>query len=68
MLLAGSVAFGCEISKRRDRAAVVAAGRAEDGRVLVDLGPFYDHPRAVVARISKLVIDHDPVCVVVDPR
>ena len=29
---------------------------------------WYDHPRSVVVRISKLVIDHDPVCVVVDPR
>jgi hypothetical protein len=63
-----AVAFACEISERRDKAAVVAAGREVDGtRLVVDL-VWYDHPRSVVVRISKLVIDHDPVCVVVDPR
>jgi len=62
------VGFACEISERRDRAAVVAAGReVGGGRLVVDL-VWYDHPRSVVVRISKLVIDHDPVCVVVDPR
>lgn len=47
---------------------MVAAGRGENGRLLVDLAPFYDHPRSVVARLSKLVVSHDPIAVVVDPR
>ena len=66
--MSGEVAFGCEISERRDKAAVVATGREKDGtRLVVDL-VWYDHPRSVVAKLAKLVIDHDPVCVVVDPR
>jgi hypothetical protein len=67
--LAGEVAFGCHISEDRKHAAVVAAGRDDvTGKILVDLGPFYDHPRSVVVRLSKLVIDHDPVAVVVNPK
>jgi hypothetical protein len=67
--LAGEVAFGAEISEDRKRAAVVAAGRdGETGRVLVDLAPFYDHPRGVVAKLAALCEAHDPVAVVVDPR
>ena len=66
--MSGEVAFACEISEDRKHAAVVASGREKDGpRLVVDL-VWYDHPRNVVVRISKLVIDHDPVAVVVDPR
>jgi hypothetical protein len=74
--VSGEVAFACEISeqcschrgKGRQHAAVVAAGRTEDGRILVDLAPFYGHPRDAVARIAELYLTHDPVAVVVDPR
>ena len=66
--MSGEVTLACEISEDRKHASVVAAGREKDGpRVVVDL-VWYDHPRSVVARISKLVIDHDPVAVVIDPR
>jgi len=66
--VSGEVAFAAEISEDRKHCAVVAAGRAEDGRVLVDLAPYYGHPRDVVARLSDLWAAHDPVAVVVDPR
>lgn len=66
--MSGEVAFAAEISEDRKHCAVVAAGRAEDGRVLVDLAPFYGHPRDAVARIGELYVKHDPVAVVVDPR
>ena len=66
--MSGEVAFAAEISEDRKHCAVVAAGRAEDGRVLVDLAPFYGHPRDAVARLSDLWAAHDPVAVVVDPR
>ena len=67
--LPGEVAFGCHISEDRKHAAVVAAGRdGQTGKILVDLGPFYDHPRSVVVRLAKLVIDHDPVAVCVNPK
>lgn len=63
------VAFGCEISEDRKHAAVVGAGRSESsGRIVVDLAPFYDHPRGVVARLGELYGKHDPVAVVVDGR
>ena len=66
--MSGEVTLACELSEDRKHASVVAAGREKDGpRVVVDL-VWYDHPRAVVARIAKLVIDHDPVATVVDPR
>lgn len=66
--MSGEVCFAAEISEDRKHAAVVAAGRERDGeRLVVDL-VWYDHPRSVVVRISKLVIDHDPVTVVIDPR
>ena len=66
--MSGEVAFACEISERRDRAAVVAAGREQDGsRLVVDLA-WYDHPRGAVLRLSDLCLRHDPVCVVIDPR
>ena len=69
MRLAAEVAFGCHISEDRKHAAVAAAGRDSlTGKILVDLAPFYDHPRSVVARLSALVADHDPVAVVVNPK
>lgn len=66
--MSSEVAFGCEISEDRKHAAVVGAGRSESGRIVVDLAPFYDHPRGVVARISELYGRHDPVAVVVDGK
>ena len=52
--MTGEVAFAAEISEDRKHCAVVAAGRAEDGRILVDLSPFYGHPRDAVPRIAGL--------------
>lgn len=74
--MSGEVAFACEISeqchchggKGRQHAAIVAAGRAEDGRILVDLSPFYGHPQGVAVRLAELWAKHDPVAVVIDPR
>jgi len=66
--VSGEVAFAAEISEDRKHCAVVAAGRAEDGRVLVDLAPFYGHPRDAVGKLTALYAKHDPVAVVVDPR
>lgn len=66
--MSGEVAFAAEISEDRKHCAVVAAGHADDGRILVDLSPFYGHPRDAVARIAELYVKHDPVAVVVDPR
>lgn len=37
-------------------------------RLLVDLTPFYDHPRLLVARMAALYAKHDPVAVVVNPK
>ena len=67
--LAGEVAFGCHISEDRQHAAVVAAGRdTVTGKILVDLAPFYGHPRDVVARVAHLVAVHDPAGVAVNPK
>jgi hypothetical protein len=67
--VSGEVAFAAEISEDRQHCAIVAAGRAEDGRVLVDLAPeFYCHPRDAVGKLADLYAKHDPVAVVVDPR
>jgi len=66
--VSGEVAFACEISEDRRKAAVVASGREQDGtRVVVDL-VWYDHPRGAVGRLVELSEKHDPVAVVVDPR
>jgi hypothetical protein len=46
----------------------VAAGRSGSGKILVDLAPFYDHPRLLVARMAVLWEKHDPVAVVVNPK
>jgi hypothetical protein len=64
----GEVAFGCAISEDRKHGSVVAAGRSETGKILVDLAPFYDHPRLLVARMARLYAKHDPVAVVVNPK
>jgi len=64
----GEVAFGLAISEDRQHAAIVAAGRGDRGKILVDLAPFYDHPRGAVARMSGLYEKHDPVAVAVDPK
>jgi hypothetical protein len=66
--VSGEVTFAVEISEKRDRASIVAAGREKDGpRLVVDL-VWYDHPRNAVARLAALNEKHDPVAVVVDPR
>jgi hypothetical protein len=66
--VSGEVAFACEISERRDRAAIVASGREKDGtRLVVDL-VWYDHPRGAAARLGELAGKHDPVAVIIDPR
>lgn len=66
--LSGEVAFAAEISEKRDRCAVVAAGRSDSGKILVDLAPFYGAPAGAVERLADLWAAHDPVCVVIDPR
>lgn len=67
-LIRGEVAFACAISEDRRHGSIVAAGRARSGRVLVDLSPFYAHPRLLVARMDALYTAHDPVAVVVNPK
>lgn len=66
--MSGEVAFGAAVSEDRKRAAIVSAGRGASGRLVIDLAPFYDHPRGVVARMSYLCAAHDPVAVVVNPK
>jgi len=66
--VSGEVAFGCAISEDRKHGSVVAAGRSGSGKILVDLAPFYDHPRLLVARMARLYAKHDPVAVVVNPK
>jgi hypothetical protein len=62
------IAFGAAISEDRKHGSIVAAGRGASGRVLVDLAPFYDHPRLLVARMGVLYAKHDPVAVIVNPK
>ena len=63
------VTLGAAISEDRKHGSIVAAGRNEaSGKLLVDLSPFYDHPRLLVARMSGLYAKHDPVAVVVNPK
>ena len=62
------VAFGCAISEDRQHGSIVAAGRSGSGKILVDLAPFYGHPRLLVARMGVLYEKHDPVAVVVNPK
>ena len=66
--MSGEVAFGLAISEDRQHAAIVAAGRSGSGKILVDLAPFYDHPRGAVARMCGLYEAHDPVAVALDPK
>ena len=74
--MSGEVAFGVAISdncachpgKARQHASVIGAGRSDAGKVLVDLSPFYDHPRGVVKRMSGLYESHNPVAVALDPK
>lgn len=66
--MSGEVAFGAAISEDRKHGAIVAAGRSGSGKILVDLAPFYDHPRLLVARMAVLYEKHDPVAVVVNPK
>lgn len=67
--MSGEVAFGCAISEDRKHGSIVAAGRERGGtRVVVDLAPFYGHPRLLVARMEVLYAKHDPVAVVVNPK
>jgi len=66
--VSGEVAFACEISEDRRKAAVAASGREKDGtRLVVDL-LWYQHPRDAVDRLRELNLKHDPVAVVIDPR
>jgi hypothetical protein len=66
--VSGEVAFAAAISEDRKHGSIVAAGRSASGKVLVDLAPFYDHPRLLVARMVVLYAKHDPVAVVVNPK
>ena len=66
--MSGEVAFGAAVSEDRQHAAVVSAGRGSSGRIVVDLSPFYDHPRGVVARMAHLYMEHSPVAVVVNAK
>jgi hypothetical protein len=66
--VSGEVAFACEISEDRRKAAIIASGREKDGpRLVVDL-VWYDHPRGAASRLDELYAKHDPVAIVVDPR
>lgn len=66
--MSGEVAFGLAISEDRRHGSIVAAGRSGSGKVLVDLAPFYGHPRLLVARMAALYEKHDPVAVVVNAK
>jgi hypothetical protein len=63
-----AVAFGAAISEDRKHGSIVAAGRSGSGKILVDLSPFYDHPRLLVARMAVLYARHDPVAVVINAK
>jgi hypothetical protein len=66
--VSGPVAFGAAISEDRKHGSILAAGRSGSGKILIDLAPFYDHPRRLVARMGVLYVKHDPVAVVVNPK
>jgi hypothetical protein len=67
--VSGEVAFGAAISEDRQHGSIVAAGRERDGsRLVVDLAPFYGHPRLMVGRMEALYLKHDPVAVAVNPK
>src|SRR6266852_3641585 len=67
-VVSGEIAFGCAISEDRKHSSIVAAGRSASGKILVDLAPFYAHPRGLVARMEALYAKHDPVAVAVNPK
>lgn len=67
--MSSEVAFGLAISEDRQHAAIVGAGRNQaTGKILVDLAPFYDHPRGAVKRMRGLYEAHSPVDVALDPK
>jgi hypothetical protein len=66
--VSGEVAFGAAISEDRKHGSIVAAGRSASGKILIDLAPFYDHPRRLAARMNGLYVKHDPVAVIVNPK
>ena len=67
--MSGEVAYGAAISENRKHGSIIAAGRSkESGKILVDLSPFYDHPRLLVARMDALYLKHEPVAVAVNPK
>ena len=74
--VSGEVAFGLAISdncachpdKARRHCSIVAAGRSGSGKILVDLAPFYDHPRGAVKRAAGLYESHSPVAMALDPK
>src|SRR5262245_3496566 len=65
--VSGEVAFGAAISEDRKHGSIIAAGRSDTGKILIDL-VFYEHPRLLVARMDALYVKHDPVVVVVNPK
>jgi hypothetical protein len=64
--VSGEVAVAAAISEDRQHASVVLASRG-DGKIVVDLD-YYDHPRGVIARLSELYEERDPVAVVVNAK
>lgn len=67
--MSGEIAFGVAVSEDRQHASVVGAGRSQgSGKVLVDLAPFYAHPRTVVETLAGLYENHDPVAIALDPK
>lgn len=65
--MSGEVAFAAEISGDRKLSAIIAAGRGDSGKVVIDL-IWYAEPRGCAARLGELSEKHDPVAVVVDGR
>ena len=66
--LPGEVAFAAAISENRKRGSILAAGRSDAGKILVDLSPFYGAPKLLPARMDALYMAHAPVDVVVNPK
>jgi len=66
--VSGEVTFGAAISENRKHGSIIAAGRSDAGKILVDLSPFYGLPRLLVARMDALYMKHDPVAVVINPK
>lgn len=65
--MSNPVAFGAAISEDRRHGSIVAAGRSDTRKILIDL-VFYAHPRLLAVRIDELQVKHDPVAVVVNPK